>query len=131
VGAYYEGAIRETDGNAVGFWFEPKEIARDFEEMPGGSRIDYNWRGGGRHFGIVNLANSGYVISLVRMCCRPSCSLFSSLKTRDKIVCVSSHGVRGRCVCFVTISWVVACCARVATVGGETMGPAVATWSCA
>jgi hypothetical protein len=46
VGASYEGAIRETDGDAVGCRFEPKEITRDFEEIPGGSRIDYNWRGG-------------------------------------------------------------------------------------
>jgi hypothetical protein len=47
----------ETDDDAGGCWFEPQEIARDFEEVPSGSRIYYNWRGGGRHFGIDNLAN--------------------------------------------------------------------------
>jgi hypothetical protein len=50
-----------------------------------------------------------------------------SLKTRDKVVGVASHCVRGGCVCLVAVSWVVACCARVTTVGGVPMGPAVAT----
>jgi hypothetical protein len=61
------------------------------------------------------------------MCCRPSGSLLPFLKTRDKVVGVASHCVRGGCVCLVSVSWVVARCARVTTVGGVTMGPAVAT----
>jgi hypothetical protein len=57
VGAPDVSPIGETDGDDGGCWFEPKEIARDFEEVPSGSRIDYKWRGGGRHCGIDNLAN--------------------------------------------------------------------------
>jgi hypothetical protein len=97
--------------------------------MPGGSRVNYNWRGGGRYFGIDNLANIFYVISLIRMFCRPSGSLLSSLKVRYKIVSAAAHCVRGGGVSLVTVSWVVACCARVTTVGGVTMDPAVATWA--
>jgi hypothetical protein len=67
VGAPDGSPIGETNGDAGCCWFESKEITRDFEEMPGGSRIDYNWRGGGRHFGIDNLANIVYVISLICM----------------------------------------------------------------
>jgi hypothetical protein len=129
VGAPDVSAIGETSGDAGGCGFESKESARGFEEMPGGSRVDYNWRGGGRHFGIDNLANIFYVISLICMCCRPSGSLLPSLKSRDKFVGVAAHCVRGGCVCLVTVSWVVACCARVTTVGGVTMGPAVAMWA--
>jgi hypothetical protein len=121
--------IGETNDNAGGCWFASKEVARDFEETPGGSRVDYNWRGGGRHFGIDNFANIFYVISLIRMFCRPSRSLLPSLKSRDKGVGVASHCLRGGCVCLATVSWVVACCSRVTTVGGVTMGPAVATWA--
>jgi hypothetical protein len=121
--------IGETSGDDGGCWLESKEIARDFAEMPGSSRIDYNWRGGGIHFGIDNLANIVYVINLIRMYCRPSCSLLPSLKSRDKIVGVASHCGRGGCVCLVTVSWVVACSTRVTTVDGVTMGPAVATWA--
>jgi hypothetical protein len=81
---------------------------------------------GGEGVDIVELIIWLIVISLVRMCCRPSGSLLPSLKTRDKVVGVASR-VQGGCVCLVVISWVVARCARVITVGGVTMGPAVAT----
>jgi hypothetical protein len=128
VGAPDVSAVGETNGDASGCGFEFKERARDFEEMPGGSRVDYNWRGGGRHFGIDNLANIVYVISLIRMCCRPSGSLLPLLKSRYKIVSVAAHCVRGGCVALVTVSWLVACGARVTTIGGVTMGTAVSTW---
>jgi hypothetical protein len=72
VGAFYVGTIRETDGDAVCCWLDSLEIAQNFKKMPGGSRIDYNWRGGGRHFGRVKLSNSFYVSILIRMCNRPS-----------------------------------------------------------
>jgi hypothetical protein len=36
----------KTDGDDGGCWFELNEIARDFEKVSSGSRVDYNWRGG-------------------------------------------------------------------------------------
>jgi hypothetical protein len=57
VGALDVSSVGQTDGDAVGCWFEPNEIARYFEKVPSDSRVDYNWRGGGRHCGSDNLAN--------------------------------------------------------------------------
>jgi hypothetical protein len=57
VGALDAGPIRKTDGDGDGCWCGRGEIASDFEEVACGSRVNYNWRGGGRRFGIDNLAN--------------------------------------------------------------------------
>jgi hypothetical protein len=51
------GPIRKTDGDAGGCWCDRGEIASDFEKVVCGSRVDHNWWGGGRRFGIDNLAN--------------------------------------------------------------------------
>jgi hypothetical protein len=51
------GLISKTDGDAGDCWCDRGEIASDFEEVACGSRVDYNWRGGGRSFGIDILAN--------------------------------------------------------------------------
>jgi hypothetical protein len=49
-------SIGKTDGDAGGCWCERDEIASDFEKVPSGSTVDYNWRGGGRRFGLDNMA---------------------------------------------------------------------------
>jgi hypothetical protein len=50
-------SIRKTDSNAGGCWCERDEIASDFEKIPSGARVDYNWQGAGRRFVIDNMAN--------------------------------------------------------------------------
>jgi hypothetical protein len=39
-------SIRKTDGDAGGCRCERDNIASDFEKMPSGARVDYNWREG-------------------------------------------------------------------------------------
>jgi hypothetical protein len=50
-------SIRNTDGDAGGYRRGRDEIASDFEKLPSGARVNYNWQGGGRRFGIDNMAN--------------------------------------------------------------------------
>jgi hypothetical protein len=57
VGALDVGPMRKTDSDAGGCRCDRGEIASDSEKVACGSRVDYNWRGGGRRFGIDNLAN--------------------------------------------------------------------------
>jgi hypothetical protein len=57
VGDLDVGHGRKTDGDAGGCWCGRGEIASDFEEVVCGSRVNYNWRGGGRSFGIDIVAN--------------------------------------------------------------------------
>jgi hypothetical protein len=57
VGALDVVPIRKTEGDAGDCWCDSGEIACDFEEVACGSRVDYNWWGGGRRSGINNLDN--------------------------------------------------------------------------
>jgi hypothetical protein len=101
------------------------EIASGFEKVACGSRVDYNWWGGGNRFGIDDLANIVYIISLFIVFCRPSRSLLTPLKVRDEIVGVSAHRVQDGCSGLMALSRVVARGTCVTAVCGVTMGPAV------
>jgi hypothetical protein len=118
-------SIRKTDGDAGGCLYERDEIASDFEKVPSGARVDYKWRGGGRRFGIDNMANIFYVNSLFRVFCRPFGSLMTSLEARDEIGSVATLRFRGGCSGLMALSWMVARGTCVTTVCYVTVGPAV------
>jgi hypothetical protein len=101
-------SIRKTDGDAGDCRCERDNIASDFEKVPSGARVDHNWQGGGRHFGIDNMAHIVQVISLFRVFCHPSGSVLTSLEAWDEIGSVATHRVRGGCSGLMALSWMVA-----------------------